>query len=197
MERDQNGIHVRTRGAGEGASSRHNDLLRIRQSPSRTPLPWKGLPAIVVVLHRFTPGHGCAEPGQGAPSVRCRDEQLPDRSARSPGQRVHRRRRGALHWRLHAAVGGRGPARQVEPLDDLLDQPAGRLDGDPDRCPRDVVRLPQDAQPLLILQFATVAPGTCSALGGPARSGQEFPDDLRTCCCSMGAGVPPATSPAR
>src|SRR4051794_25366837 len=39
------------------ASSRHNDILWIRQSPSLTPLPWNGQPAIVGVLQPFTPGH--------------------------------------------------------------------------------------------------------------------------------------------
>src|SRR4051794_2383775 len=142
------------------------------------------------------PGPACAEPGQGIPPVRWGDEQLPDRSARPSGQRVRRRRRrSAPHWRLHAAVSGRGPARQVEPLDDLLDQPAGRLDGDPvDRRPRDVVRLPQDDQPLLILSFATVAPGTCSALNGPARSGTgsggTTPEAVGA-RCEMACGRPP------
>jgi hypothetical protein len=113
------------------------------------------------------PGHGCAEPGQGTPPVAGGMNNDLTESARPSGQRVRRRRRSARHWRLHAAVGGRGHARQVEPLTIFWINLLGGLDGDlVDRGPRDVFRLPQDDQPLLILSFATVAP----ALLCPQRS---------------------------
>lgn len=55
---------MRTRGTREGASSRHKDILRIRQSPSRTPLPWGGLPATVVVLQPSPRGMDAPSPAK-------------------------------------------------------------------------------------------------------------------------------------